>query len=443
MKVRFSLVLPIAMVAIAATAQAQSGPIRSARAEVVRLLERRFDDIGRFRFFSEDARPVGSSDYRVEGRGECVIRGDFKDFRYLAYVDRNGSARETRVEFSSGLVVSEGDWSPDTSSDYLRIRSPRDGDSVRDGRVTFSGFAESRDVRVTVYERGGDRVASETVRVRDGRWSTTIPLRGGVYRAVAEGSSSRQRDEVRFTVEGDPFHEGDAEILRPRNRETIESDRVYVEGRSTARHFCVQLTTRLNSVVDENRVSASGRFSTTFSRVRDGDYKVRVLTLDGKVRDEKIIIVRRGFGGSGGSGGSGGFGGSGGSGGSGGFGGSGGTGGSGGFGGSGGSGGSGGFGGSGGSGGNRPPVADQVTLDSPRNGSIVPGRSVRVSGRSNDSEVRVIVTDSRGRRVTDQRVRVSGGRFNTTVSVREPGGYAADVSNVRGRGRDRASFQVR
>lgn len=396
MKHRWTFGLALALLAIAAQAQSQSqsDPVRAARSAVQRLLERRFDDVGRYRFYNEQVRPAGSSDSRVEGRGECVIRGDYKDFRYLAYVDRGGYAREVRVEFPSGLVVTEGDWSPDTSSSYLRIRSPRDGDRVRDGRVTISGYAESRDVRVQVFERSGDRVATESVRVRDGRWSVTIPLRGGVYRALAEGSSSRQRDEVRFTVEGDPFHEGDAEILRPRNRETIDSDRVVVEGRSTASQLRVQLTSRLNSVIDENRVSARGRFSTTFSRVREGDYKIRVLTLDGKVRDEKIILVRP----------------------------------------------RGGWGGSGGS--NRPPVADSLTLDAPRNGSLVPAGSLRVAGRSNDTEVRVIVTDSRGRRVVDRRVRVSGGRFDTTVSVRDPGGYAVDVSNTGGTGRDRASFRV-
>jgi len=396
MKHRWTFGLALALLAIAAQAQSQSqsDPVRAARSAVQRLLERRFDDVGRYRFYNEQVRPAGSSDSRVEGRGECVIRGDYKDFRYLAYVDRGGYAREVRVEFPSGLVVTEGDWSPDTSSSYLRIRSPRDGDRVRDGRVTISGYAESRDVRVQVFERSGDRVATESVRVRDGRWSVTIPLRGGVYRALAEGSSSRQRDEVRFTVEGDPFHEGDAEILRPRNRETIDSDRVVVEGRSTASQLRVQLTSRLNSVIDENRVSARGRFSTTFSRVREGDYKIRVLTLDGKVRDEKIILVRP----------------------------------------------RGGWGGSGGS--NRPPVANSLTLDAPRNGSLVPAGSLRVAGRSNDTEVRVIVTDSRGRRVVDRRVRVSGGRFDTTVSVRDPGGYAVDVSNTGGTGRDRASFRV-
>ena len=403
---RWTFGLALALLAIAAQAQSQSNPVRSARSAVQRLLERRFDDVGRYRFYSEQVRPVGASDSRVEGRGECVIRGDYKDFRYLAYVDRRGDAREVRVEFPSGLVVTEGDWSPDTSSSYLRIRSPRDGDRVRDGRVTISGFAESRDVRVQVFERSGDRVASETTRVRDGRWSVTIPLRGGVYRALAEGSSSRQRDEVRFTVEGDPFHEGDAEILRPRNRETIDSDRVVVEGRATARSLRVQLTTRLNSVVEESRVAGAGRFSTTFIRVREGDYKVRVLNVDGKLLDERIILVRPrgGWGGSGGSGGSGGWGGSGGS--------------------------------------NRPPVANSLTLDAPRNGSLVPAGSLRVAGRSNDTEVRVIVTDSRGRRVADRRVRVSGGRFDTTVSVRDPGGYAVDVSNTGGTGRDRASFRV-
>ncbi len=403
MRHRWTIGLIAALAAFATQAHGQSDTVRSARIAVQRLLERRFDDVGRFRFFSEQVRPAGSSDSRVEGRGECVIRGDFKDFRYLAYVDRRGDAREVRVEFPSGLVVTEGDWNPDINSNYLQIRSPRDGDRVRDGRVTISGYAEAGEVRVTVYDRFGERIASEYVRVRDGRWSATVPLRGGVYRALAEGSSSRQRDEVRFTVEGDPYHDGEATILRPRDRETIRGDRVDVEGHSTARSLRVQLTSRLNSVIQENRVSGGGRFSTSFSRVRNGDYKVRVLGSDGKALEEKVILVRD-------SGGSGDFGGW---------------------------GGSGGFGGSDGS-----AQGTSVTLDSPRDGAVV-GRSVRISGRSNDREVRVIVTDSQGRRAVDRKVRVSGGRFDTSVSLPRPGGYAADVSNSSGRGRDRASFQVR
>ncbi|HCE00859.1 MAG TPA: hypothetical protein DER07_07420, partial [Armatimonadetes bacterium] len=85
---RWTFGLALALLAIAAQAQSQSDPVRAARSAVQRLLERRFDDVGRYRFSNEQVRPAGSSDSRVEGRGECVIRGDYKDFRYLAYVDR-------------------------------------------------------------------------------------------------------------------------------------------------------------------------------------------------------------------------------------------------------------------------------------------------------------------------------------------------------------------
>jgi hypothetical protein len=90
---------------------------------------------------------------------------------------------------------------PDDNLGGLRIDSPSNNGRYRDS-VEFNGTTGAREVRIEIY-RGRDRVANQTVTVRDGRFRTRIQLGEGRYRAtvstMGRGNALTQRD-INFEV---------------------------------------------------------------------------------------------------------------------------------------------------------------------------------------------------------------------------------------------------
>lgn len=363
---------------------------------------------------------------RVTGEGHASSTNGWGGtrFTFSIKVQRNDlRTRDARVEFENGRELTSGSsWNrPSQDRDHrVRITSPRWYETVRGNTVTLSGVVDQdRRVLVTVYDRNG-RVAAKgnDAPGRDLRWSVSVRLGDGTYRAVATQAEWNTGDEVRFTVGrssgswndngfGGSGGSGDGwggsggsggsggdqlSIMTPRNGGQERGPRVRFAGRSDDRTVQLEIFRGSRRVVDQ-RVGVSRRNWESLQNLSEGDY--RVVVRDGRGREERRFRVTDGdWGGSGGSGG-----------------------------------------------GGLPPIGGAPSISSPGRNSTVRGPEVRFSGNSRDREVSITVYMG-NRKVWAWNERVNGGRWSGMKNLGD-GDYRVVVQNRSGGGTVEHRFTVR
>ncbi len=419
-----------ALVLFALPLQADEREIERAEASIYWIITHNLE-WDRVTFDESKQQFLSLSEVRVVGEGVAGERNSWarERFRYSIKVRRkDGRVRDARVEFEDGRVVTgyvDWDTGRPPSDSRVRIESPRRYEQLDSRTVTFRGWSAGRKgVTVTVYDRSGRERGRRYARPDSReRWSTSMRLDPGSYRAVAHSDRWSDGDEVRFSIErfdggwgfggsggswgGSGGFGGSGgswggsgsysvSIDRPRNGETLSDGIARFSGRSDADQVNI-LVYEGSRVVHRSTQKVFGNSWSAGPRLGSGSYRLVVEAYRGRGRDEVRFNVRTGdFGGSGGSGG---------------------------------------FGGSGGSG------SYSVSIDRPRSGESFSSGSVSFSGRSSADQVNILVYE--GSRVVHRSSRrVSGGRWSDSARL-GGGGYRLVVEASRGRGRDEASFSVR
>jgi hypothetical protein len=131
-----------------------------------------------------------------DGRWEGTL--NLRDGDYRAVARLAGSNKD--ITFSFTVRGGDKGRGPDRNDRRLSIELPRERDTVDGRRVEISGYSDSDEVRIRLYDKDDRRILDRTIRVRSGRWSITTDLREGGFHADVDAVGSRQTETVHFRV---------------------------------------------------------------------------------------------------------------------------------------------------------------------------------------------------------------------------------------------------
>lgn len=331
-----------------------------------------------------------------------------RSFTYKIKVKYDGSqTRELILTFDNGSVKKDNaNWErADHSDEFVHLSKPGWYQSFSSNNVTFEGEAYGP-VTITVFDRDNRKIGDTTTTARNGRFSTSMRLPNGVFRAQVQPSLSLDWDEVRFSVnsytddwgtKGKPGSrpkdgvENIVSIRQPGNGRTVRGPRVTIAGDCSERTARIEIwDSRNNQIVDRTVGTRNGSFSADFD-LKSGDYRLLVESASGRDSDvwrfsvetaSQLPIGKP-----------------------------------------------------------NPGVEDIVQISQPSNGGTENGR-VTIAGNCSERSVRVQVWDARNNKVLDRNVPTRNNYFNTQVALPD-GDYRMTVDSESGRDSDAWSFRVR
>jgi flagellar hook assembly protein FlgD len=202
-------------------------------------------------------------------------------------------ADSDEVRFS--IRTNDNDWGllPNPGfTEKVSITHPKNNSTLNTVRADIQGTCSADEVRIVVYNSGNREVSRQTLRVRDGRWSTSINLPSGRYRVLAKTLNGRGQDELSFNYKTGTPGGGNFEdlvtITWPRDNSTVASMSVDIQGTSLETDVNIKVyNTRGNILVANQSVAVTnGRWSTTIRGLANGKYRVVVSSSSGKDTDE-------------------------------------------------------------------------------------------------------------------------------------------------------------
>src|SRR5699024_2812725 len=116
----------------------------------------------------------------------------------------------------------------------------------------------ANEVRVVVYNSGNRVVSQQNIRVRDGRWNTSLSLPAGRYRVLAKTLSGRGQAEVTFNYKSGSSGTGNESVVTisaPRDNAVVNAATVMIQGTSREADVDVKVyDTRGNVLVANHSV---------------------------------------------------------------------------------------------------------------------------------------------------------------------------------------------
>jgi hypothetical protein len=181
----------------------------------------------------------------------------------------------------------------------VHIDRPVGGQSLPGTTVRFDGLAAGGDVRLEVFDvrAGMRRVYNSTIRPVRNRWSASVRLARGDFRAEATlvRPGKRIRDGVHFTMrggEGGGNNENRLRVLTPRNGATLMDRNVLLSGTSGGSDVKIQIyDQRGKRVTYQTLAVRGGRWSTTVQLPVGMTYRAVVELFNGRDRDEVRFTV--------------------------------------------------------------------------------------------------------------------------------------------------------
>ena len=168
-------------------------------------------------------------------------------------------------------VVGRGSEIP--SDNRLSLASPRNGSTLSNPNVTFTGSAESGSVTLTVYE-GSRRVYSGTLKVRNGFWSQSVKLSDGSHSAKVE--QNRKSVSVNFKVDSRSNDKETVSVVSPRNGQSVRGPRVTISGDANTPSVGVYIYNGRKRVFDSSTKVNRGKWMFAVT-LEDGSYRVEIV----------------------------------------------------------------------------------------------------------------------------------------------------------------------
>lgn len=328
-------------------------------------------------------------------------------FTYKIKVKFDGSqTRDLIITFDNGNVKKESsNWErADHSDDFVHLTKPGWYQTLSNNNVVFEGEAYGP-VTITVFDRDNRKIGDTTTTARNGRFSKSMRLPNGVFRAQVQPSLSLDWDEVRFSVNSytddwgmakkpkNPSNQSPESVVtirQPGNGRTVNGPRVTIAGDCSERSVRVEIwDSRNNRIVDKDVSTRNGSFSTDVN-LGAGDYRLLVESASGRDSDAWRFSVATATNLPNNPG---------------------------------------------------PGVEDIVRINQPSNGGTVNGR-VTIAGDCSERSVRVQVWDARNNKVLDRNVPTRNNYWNTQAALPD-GDYRMTVDSESGRDSDAWNFRVR
>jgi hypothetical protein len=196
------------------------------------------------------------------------------------------------VRFS--IRTSGDDWGLLTGPSFaekIAITQPRNNSNIDGIRAVVQGTSSANEVRVVVYDSGNRVVSQQNIRVRDGRWNTSLSLPAGRYRVLAKTLSGRGQAEVTFNYKSGSSGTGNESLVTisaPRDNAVVNAATVAIQGTSREADVDVKVyNTRGNVLVANHSVVVrNGRWSVTLRNLPNGTFRVVVVSGSGRDTDE-------------------------------------------------------------------------------------------------------------------------------------------------------------
>lgn len=268
-------------------------------------------------FLSASRNFLSLSEVTITGEGYVSEQDkwDTRRFEYSVKVNRtNYRVRDVAVRMTGAednVYNDYPDWS--TARGYEEYAGhftrPTRFQSFPTGRVRFEGVLRVPKATLTVYDQDGDRVLSETIRRRNGKFVFTRTLRPGVYRAVLGMGRDMDSDEVRFAVDWDasvdwgwnrdrnwdPDRTNDrrVEVTYPDNGAVIRADRVEFSGVSNGNTVNIRIyNSRGTMLKDTNLRVMNGQWSFIMD-LDPGRYRVVARSSNGRIHEISFSVEAR------------------------------------------------------------------------------------------------------------------------------------------------------
>ncbi|MBA3725458.1 MAG: hypothetical protein H0W86_03165 [Armatimonadetes bacterium] len=296
---------------------------------------------------------------------------------YRAVLGLARMADSDEVRFS--VSTSGPDWGL-PGDRRVSITYPKNGADLHTLRADIQGTSTSTSIALTVFRRDGGAVSKQTLRVVNGRWSTSLGLAPGRYRAIAAGSGGGGFDQVSFSYSKGSSGEKRAAITYPKNGAAVNTSRAAIQGTSTEKSVELVVYNSKGAAVARRSIGVErGRWSVSL-KLDPGAYRVVASSVSGGDVDEVQFHY------------------------------------------------------------NTSSQEARVKITSPANGVGVKGSPVRIRGTSTEYDVILDVYDSGGNHVARQSLSVLNGRWDTTVAL-EKGKFRVVARSGSGKDTDEISFR--
>lgn len=297
---------------------------------------------------------------------------------YRAVLGLGRMADSDEVRFS--VKSNSDDWviTPGWGVRGVDITHPKSGSTVLTPMTQISGTSSAHYVTLIVTKSSGADVTRRKVPVSRDKWSASLKLAPGSYRAVATNVGGQGMDQVTFTCGS--TNEARVTITHPKNGSTLNTLHADLQGTSTESDISLMVYDSSGKVVSNQSLAVNNGRWTTSLRLARGRYRVKATA--GSTKDTDEIWFNYGTEG---------------------------------------------------------PSEGRLSITYPTSNSTVSSMSVAIQGTCRDSGVTVKVYDSRNRLVANHGIRVQNGRWSTEVRLGN-GKYLVRATSGNGKGTDEIRF---